>query len=61
MIGIIDLSENSGRILDAPSTVHVGDWFVVSVTTRGDSCVRADGADIEVRGTIVVITPRDIV
>jgi hypothetical protein len=61
LIGTIDATDVSGPVIQAPSTVHLGEWFDVTVTTRGSSCVRADGADVDVRGLIALITPRDIV
>ena len=61
VIGAIDSSGVSGPVIQAPSTVHVGESFEVIVTTRGSSCVRAEGADVEVKGLVALITPRDIV
>ena len=61
VIGIIEVTDVSGPVIQAPSTAHAGEWFEVTVTTRGSSCVRADGADVDIRGLIALITPRDIV
>ena len=61
VVGNIDPTGVSGPVIQAPNTVHVGQQFEVTVTTRGDSCVRADGADVDVRGLVAVIVPRDIV
>ena len=61
VIGTIDPSGVSGPVIQAPGSVHLGEWFEVTVTTHGSSCVRAEGADVDVRGLIALITPRDIV
>jgi hypothetical protein len=34
-------------VLQAPDTVAVGQAFTVTVTTLGNSCTRADGAEVE--------------
>ena len=60
VIGNIDVSGRSGEVIRAPSTVPIDEPFDVIVTTRGSSCIRADGADVEVKGLIALITPLDI-
>ena len=61
VIGIIDVGQTSQQVLDAPVGASVGQSFSVTVSTFGDSCVSADGADVTVNGLVATITPYDIV
>ncbi len=57
-IGFIE-NEPADRVISAPSTVTAGQAFDVTVTTYGNSCVSAAGADVEIDGITARITPYD--
>jgi hypothetical protein len=62
VVGLIDAGgETLSHVIDAPSTVSVGRVFSITVSTYGNSCVAAAGADLIVDGLVATITPYDAV
>jgi hypothetical protein len=57
VIGTIQEGLNSA--IDAPASVSAGQSFNVTVTTVGNSCVSAAGAEFAVHDLVAVITPYD--
>ena len=48
-------------VLQSPDSVPVGQPFTVTVTTLGDACTRADGADVEAELPLLrIIRPFDL-
>ena len=61
VIGVIDGGQSSPQVIDAPATASLGQSFSVTVSTFGNSCVTADGADVAIDGLVATITPYDVV
>ncbi|MFL5543543.1 MAG: hypothetical protein ACJ792_02475 [Gemmatimonadaceae bacterium] len=61
VIGNIDASGTSLQVIDAPATVAVNQAVAIRVSTFGNSCVSAAGAEVVVDGLIAAITPYDMV
>jgi hypothetical protein len=49
------------QVINAPSAVTAGQSFNVTVSTFGNSCVSAAGADVAIDGLTARITPYDFV
>jgi hypothetical protein len=48
-------------VIRAPNTVQAGQSFTVTVTTYGSStCLKSDGADVQVRDFTAEVTPWDL-
>jgi hypothetical protein len=61
VIGTIDAGGTLDRVIEAPSTVTVGQSFSITVSTFGNSCVSPAGAEVVVEGLVARITPYDVV
>jgi hypothetical protein len=61
VIGTIDAGGTLDRVIEAPSTAAVGQSFSIAVSTFGNSCVSAAGADVAVEGLVATVTPYDVV
>jgi hypothetical protein len=61
VIGIIDAGQTSAQVIDAPAEASLGQPFSVTVSTFGNSCVTADGADVTIDGLVATITPYDVI
>lgn len=61
VIGVIDAGQSSPQVIDAPTEASLGQSFSVTVSTFGNSCVTADGADVAIDGLVATITPYDVV
>jgi hypothetical protein len=59
VIGTIDAGGTLDQVISAPTTVVSNGAFSVTVTTFGNSCTGAAGAEVIVRGHIATITPYD--
>ncbi|HKR08577.1 MAG TPA: hypothetical protein VJS39_05265 [Gemmatimonadaceae bacterium] len=59
VIGNIETGGNQ-QVIQAPATAQYGQAFDVTVTTFGDSCVQAAGADVATNGATITITPYDV-
>lgn len=59
VVGFIE--DVSRQVIVAPSAVAIGQTFDVTVSTFGNSCVSAAGADVSIDGLTARITPYDIV
>jgi len=60
VVGLIDEAGTSFDALVVPDTVRAGIPFTVTVSTFGSSCLRPDGADTQVVGSIADVTPYDV-
>jgi hypothetical protein len=61
-IGVIEIGGAESPPLQVPETVQQGVPFAGTVVTFGSStCVRADGADVQVAGLTAHVTPYDLV
>lgn len=61
VIGIIDAGQSLSQVINAPTEASLGQSFSVTVSTFGDSCVHAAGADVTIDGLVATITPYDVV
>ena len=61
VIGTIDAGGTLDRVIEAPSTAAVGQSFSITVSTFGNSCVSAAGADVAVEGLVATVIPYDVV
>jgi hypothetical protein len=61
VIGLIDAGQTSAQVIDAPAEATLGQSFSVTVSTFGNSCVTAAGADVTIDGLVATITPYDVV
>jgi len=61
VVGIIDAGQSFPQVIDAPAQASLGQSFSVTVSTFGNSCVRAAGADVTIDGLVATITPYDVV
>ena len=59
VIGTIDAGGTLDQVLSAPAAVVSNEAFTVTVTTFGNSCTGAAGAEVVVRGRVATITPYD--
>lgn len=53
--------QSATQVIDAPASASAGQSFNVTVSTFGNSCVKAAGADVRVEGLVATITPYDVV
>jgi hypothetical protein len=60
-IGVIDYGGTLNSVIQAPSAVRIGQSFTATISTFGNSCVSAAGADVATDGLTATITPYDIV
>jgi hypothetical protein len=61
VVGTIDAGGTLDQVIEAPSTVRAGQSFSITVSTFGNSCVSAAGADVVVQGLVATITPYDVI
>jgi hypothetical protein len=62
VVGVIDAGgETLSRVIEAPSTVPANQVFSITVSTYGNSCVAAAGAEVSVDGLLATITPYDVI
>ena len=61
VVGIIDAGQSFPQVIDAPTEASLGQSFSVTVSTFGNSCVTAAGADVTIDGLVATITPYDVV
>jgi hypothetical protein len=61
VVGIIDVGQTSQEVIAAPAEASLGRSFSVTISTFGDSCVRAAGADVTIDGLVATITPYDMI
>jgi hypothetical protein len=61
VVGIIDAGQSFPQVIEAPAEASVGQSFSVTVSTFGNSCVTAAGADVTIDGLVATITPYDVV
>jgi len=61
VVGIIDAGQSFPQVIDAPAQASLGQSFSVTVSTFGNSCVTAAGADVTIDGLVATITPYDVV
>ena len=61
VVGTIDAGGTLNRVIEAASTIPVGQSFSITVSTFGNSCVSAAGADVVIDGLIATITPYDVI
>jgi len=60
VIGQIQPPSEYERVIIAPDSVKVGASFQVTVNSFGSSsCVKPDGVDLELSGSLAVVTPYD--
>jgi hypothetical protein len=61
VVGLIDAGQSFPQVIDAPTEASLGQSFSVTVSTFGNSCVRAAGAEVTIDGLVATITPYDVV
>jgi hypothetical protein len=61
VVGTIDVGVTSFQVIEAPAEASPGQAFTVTVSTFGNSCVTAAGADVTIDGLVATITPYDVV
>jgi hypothetical protein len=61
VVGTIDVGVTNQQVIDAPAEASSGQSFTVTVSTFGNSCVTASGADVTIDGLVASITPYDVV
>ena len=61
VVGTIDAGGTLNQVIEAPSTVPVGQSFSITVSTFGNSCVSPAGAEVTVKGLVATITPYDVI
>lgn len=60
VIGVVDAGGIGVDALIVPDTVRAGVPFTATVSTFGNSCIRPDGAVVDVTALVATITPYDI-
>ena len=60
-MGTIDAGQTLSQVIDAPAEASSGQFFTVTISTFGNSCVTAAGADVTIDGLVATITPYDVV
>jgi hypothetical protein len=55
--GILNVQRQT--TIQAPSTVHTNEAFIVSITTWGDGCIELHSTDVELSADGATITPYD--
>jgi hypothetical protein len=61
VVGTIDVGVTNQQVIEAPAEASPGQSFAVTVSTFGNSCVTAAGADVKIDGLVATITPYDVV
>jgi hypothetical protein len=61
VVGIIDAGQTFPQVIEAPAEASSGQSFTVTISTFGNSCVAAAGADVTIDGLVATITPYDVV
>lgn len=61
VVGTIDAGVTGQQVIEAPTEASPGQSFAVTVSTFGNSCVTAAGADVTIDGLVATITPYDVV
>ena len=59
VIGTIDAGGTLSNVIDAPASGSVGKRLSLTVSTFGNSCVAAAGADVVIRDLQATVTPYD--
>ena len=61
VVGTIDVGVTSLQVIEAPAEASPRQSFTVTVSTFGNSCVMAAGAEVKIDGLVATITPYDLV
>lgn len=61
VVGIIDAGQSFPHVIEAPAETSLGQSFSVTVSTFGNSCVTAAGAEVTIDGLVATIIPYDVV
>ncbi len=59
VIGTIDAGGTLDRVITGPATGVVGERLSLTVSTFGNACITAAGADVNVGGLEATVTPYD--